>query len=174
MYDNETSVQRYREADLGSMSPEKMIVALYERLCRDLEDARSALSAGDRPTANTAITHAQAIVTELRNALDHQVGGGTIAGNLDSLYEFVFQELLKLLVDTDPVHLDNCTNVLTPLLDSWRQVPAGAGEEAVRRLDVDEAAPGAEPANRTTDGLVQDVHQSSSPTSGEGRLSITV
>ena len=96
MYDNETSVQRYREADLGSMSPEKMIVALYERLCRDLEDARTALSAGDRPTANTAITHAQAIVTELRNALDHQVGGGTIAGNLESLYDFVFQALRGL------------------------------------------------------------------------------
>ena len=173
MYDNQTSVQRYREADLGSMSPEKMIVALYERLCRDLEDARTSLAAGDRPAANTAVTHAQAIISELRGALDHEVGG-EISRNLDALYEFAFQELLNVLVDTDPVHLDNCTNVLTPLLESWRQVPAGAGEEEVRRQDTDEAVPGAEHATRSGDGPVPDGHQSTSPPAGESRLSITV
>lgn len=173
MYDNQTSILRYREADLGSMSPEKMVVALYERVLRDLEDARTALRDGDRPAANTTITHAQTIITELRNALDHEIGG-EIAANLESLYGFVFQELLQTLADTDPVHLDNCTRVLTPLLDSWRQVPAGAGEEEMRRQEGGEAETGAEPATRTSDGPVGDGHTSAAPPPGEGRLSVTV
>lgn len=173
MYENQTSVQRYREADLGSMSPEKMVVALYERLCRDLEDARVAFAAGDRPTANNAVTHAQAIITELRNALDHQVGG-EIAANLESLYEFTFQELLSVLVDTDPVHLENCIRVLTPLLDSWRQVPVGAGQEEGRRQETDESASGPEPAIGASESLVPEGSQAGSPPTGESRLSITV
>lgn len=145
MYDTSFSASRYRQADLGSMSPERLIVALYERVFRDLDQAGDALAAGDIATYNTNVTHAQAIITELRGSLDHGVGG-EIAGNLDSLYDFVFQTLLGSLVDRKPESLDSCRKVLTPLLEAWRQVPPGAGEQEAQRQSAESRSSGANPA----------------------------
>ncbi len=129
---NQYSVQQYRQADLGSMTPERLIVALYERMMRDLEQARTLLADGDRPAFNTKVIQVQSIITELRTALDHSVGGD-IALNLDNIYNYVFQELLMAIVDRDPKRLLDCSAVLQPLLEAWRQVPAGTAENA-RRL----------------------------------------
>jgi flagellar protein FliS len=145
MYDNSQGVLRYRETDLGSISPEKMVVLLYERILRDLEEGANALAAADRREFNDAVIHAQNIVTELRNALDHTVGGD-VAANLDALYDFIFQELLTALADQQIRHLTVCRDVLSPLLEAWRQVPAGAGDEEIRRRAREEAAPGPNPA----------------------------
>jgi len=145
MYDNSLNAQAYRQADLGSMSPEKMIVALYERIFRDLNDACSALDDGELAAYNTLVCHAQSIVTELRASLDHSIGGD-IPGNLDALYDFVFHKLLLALADRDKAHLNACRTVLEPLLEAWRQVPAGAGEKEARRRVGNSTGTGVNPA----------------------------
>jgi flagellar protein FliS len=146
-YSNQGAL-KYREADLGSMSPEKMVVLLYERILRDLEEGANALAAGDRRAFNDAVVHAQNIVSELRNALNHEIGG-EITGNLDSLYDFIFQELLTALADQQELHLTTCRDVLSPLLGAWRQVPAGAGDEEIRRRARETESSGADPAGET-------------------------
>lgn len=143
MHDYRQSVQQYRQADLGSMTPERLIVALYERMLRDLEDARRAIADGRLPDLNNKAVGVQAVISELRNALDHEVGG-EMARNLDALYDYLFQELLLVITDRDPRHLDDCTAVLTPLLEAWRAIPAGAGEHE-RRRRAETASPGSGP-----------------------------
>jgi flagellar protein FliS len=132
MYSN-LGVQRYRETDIASMSSEKMIVLLYERIAVDLKAARAAIESGNRIEMAKQVNHAQRIISELRSALDHSIGG-EISQNLDSLYDFMFHQTLDVLVDQDPKHLDNCLEVLTPLLDAWRQIPCGTGEKAAQDL----------------------------------------
>lgn len=144
MYGN-LGPQRYREADISSMSREKILVLLYEKAIADIEDAAAALARDDRLTMNGKANHAMRIVTELRSALDH-AAGGQIADNLDSLYDFVFRELLAFLVDRQPEHARNCTQVLTPLLDAWRQIPAGAAEAAAARAEAEAPKAGPIPA----------------------------
>jgi flagellar protein FliS len=160
---------QYRQADLGSMTPERLVVALYERMLRDLEDARTDL-ASDRKTAfNSRVVGIQNIVTELRNALDHEIGGD-LARNLDAIYDYVFQELLLSIVDRDPAHLDDCTTVLEPLLDAWRQVPAGAGEQERRRR----SAIGRDPAGESNEGSGGSSPGTDRSTAGVSTLSVTV
>lgn len=130
MYSN-LGVQRYRETDLNSMSSEKMIVLLYERIVTDLQSARRALENDDRIEMIKQINHSQRIISELRSALDHSIGG-EISRNLDSLYTFLFHEHLEILLDRDPVHLDNCLKVITPLLDAWSRIPNGTGDRAAQ------------------------------------------
>ena len=173
MYDNSQGALRYREANLGSMSPEKMVVLLYERILRDLEEGANALAAGDRRVFNDAVVHAQNIVTELRNALDHTVGGG-VAANLDALYDFVFQELLAALADQQIRHLTVCRDVLAPLLEAWRQVPAGAGDEEVRRRTREAAAPGPNPAIDTPQEGPGSAHGGEPAADETRRLCVTV
>jgi flagellar protein FliS len=137
--------QRYRETDIGTMSPEKIIVMLYERAIRDLEQAGEALARGDRGEVNRLVLHSQTIVAELRGALDHRAGG-EVAANLESLYEWLFREHLALLGAPEARRLDDCIKVLTPLLEAWRAIPAGSAE-AARRLAA-AAGSGPVPATR--------------------------
>jgi flagellar protein FliS len=125
-------IQRYIEADIKSISPEKMLVLLYEKMANDLLEARLAIDANNRVRMADRITHSQQIITELRNALDHEIGG-EISRNLEALYDFMFVEHLETLVDQDPAHIDNCLAVLSPLLAAWRQIPPGATDETQAR-----------------------------------------
>lgn len=121
-------VQRYLEADIQSVSREKLLVLLYEKMGSDLLQARQAISAGDRIGMADRITHSQQIIAELRNALDHSVGG-EISRNLESLYDYLFAEHLAVLVDQDPRHVDHCLLVLKPLLTAWREIQCGIEDE---------------------------------------------
>lgn len=156
MYGNQ-GVRRYRETDLGTMTRERMVVLLYEKMVSDLEDAMRALERGERSTFTNRINHSQRIVAELRGALDHDAGG-EIARNLGDIYDFLFREHLSLLVDRDPRRVAACIDVLRPLLEAWRQVPNGTGEAAAR--DKARGGSGPEPAPGRTGG---DGNQAAAP-----------
>ncbi len=140
MYNNH-GVQRYRETDIKSMSKEKIIVLLYEKMQADLLCAKKAIQAGNRVEMTKNVNHSQRIVSELRGALDHSIGG-EVSQNLESLYDFMFHEHLNVLVDQEEVHLTNCLKVLAPLLEAWRQIPPGTGEQSLKPS-------GPEPATET-------------------------
>lgn len=161
MYSN-LGVQRYRETDISSMSREKMIVLLYERIVTDLQAARRAIENDNRVEMTKQVNHSSRIISELRSALDHNIGG-EIARNLDSLYNFMFHEHLDLMLDRDPVHIDNCLNVINPLLEAWRQIPTGTGEKAAQEQARGTRSPasGPETASRTQET------KRSGPESGE-------
>ena len=130
MYTN-SGVQAYQETNINSMPREKMIVLLYEKVISDLNEVLVAIENGDRVAMTKRTNHSQRIVSELRNSLDHSIGGD-ISRNLESLYDFMFHEHLEMLVDQDPQHAKDCIRVLTPLLDAWRSLPIGTGEQAAR------------------------------------------
>ena len=153
MYSN-LGVQRYRETDINSMSSEKMIVLLYERIATDLKAARRAIDDGNRIEMAKQVNHAQRIISELRGALDHAIGGD-ISQNLDSLYDFMFHQTLEVLVNQKPVHLDNCLQVLDPLLDAWRQIPCGTGEKAAQERVGNRAIAENGPENATDSGKAE-------------------
>ena len=124
-----TGIRCYQETEVQTIGPEKLIVLLYEGLVRYLNQARAALVSRDMAAKARQINNAQAIVLELRNALDHEAGG-TIAGNLAALYNYIFTENINALIDNDPRHIDNNLRVLQPLLDAWSRIPAGTAERA--------------------------------------------
>jgi flagellar protein FliS len=93
MYDP-PSIRRYQEADVNSMGKEKMIILLYEKMITCFQQAEKALERDDRVAMASRVNLAQRIVTELRNALDHEIGG-EIAANLESIYDYIFHENLQ-------------------------------------------------------------------------------
>ncbi len=156
--------RRYRETDLGTMTREKMVVLLYERAIRDLEEAVSALASGDRPRFTQRVNHSQRIITELRSALDH-AAGGEIARNLEAIYDFVFRELLSLLVDREPRRAQSCMDVLRPLLEAWRQLPQALAE-APGRPQGQTGNAGADPAPGSGTGHLGDGGLAAAPRGG--------
>lgn len=140
MYGNQ-GIRAYRQTDLTSMGEEKMVVLLYEKMIEHFQAAEEAAANGKRPEMTRRLNLAQRIVVELRNALDHTVGGD-IARNLNSLYDFMFQEILSMILDQDPRHAVGCKRVLEPLLAAWRQIPPGTADRMRRPQAGAEAASG--------------------------------
>jgi len=130
---NQYGAQRYRETDINSISKEKMIVLLYERMQSDLMGAQKSIEENNRIEMTKKINHSQRIVSELRGALNHEIGG-EVSQNLESLYDFMFHEHLEVLVDLKVKHIENFLKVIAPLLDAWRQIPSGSGDKVAQEM----------------------------------------
>lgn len=121
----------YREADVMSATPERLVVLLYDRMTRDLETAITAQQQGDAVLAVDRVHHSQLIVSELAQALDSDQDT-ELAGNLTALYEYLIHEHRAFLADRNTAHLDDCLKVIRPLYESWRTVAAGSVDSSVK------------------------------------------
>jgi flagellar protein FliS len=126
------ALRGYRTTQAQTSSPLELVVLLYDGALRFLADAERALAAQDVPARATAISKALAIVNELQNTLD-LAKGGAVAEELDRLYDFVQDRLLRVTRDQDPAALAEAQRVLSSLADAWRTVattPAGTAPQA--------------------------------------------
>ena len=126
-------IRKYRENDVVTIGPERMIVMLYEGVVQRLEETRSAIAAGDIPGRALALDRARDIIAELNHSLDFEVGG-EIARNLSALYGFLGREILEARITARTEHLDNALRVIRPVLEAWRTLTPGTAERARSEL----------------------------------------
>ncbi len=89
----------YRENSILTASPGQLILMLFDGAARSMAIAHAAF---ERPkndyrrflVVNRELIKAQAIFTELRNALDHDVGG-EFAKTMDGLYQYYNRRLVE-------------------------------------------------------------------------------
>lgn len=111
-------MNQYQNTLINSSSPEQILIMLYEGAIRFIGQADEALSAGDKSTKAQKICKAVAIISELSNTLDHEEGG-TIAEDLDAIYNFVIRELIKANIQDDQESLRRIKPLLCELKDAW-------------------------------------------------------
>jgi len=110
---------RYMTDSVETMSPGRLIVAVYDRLMLDLERAVAAIEARNVNGAHDALVHAQDIVFELRHSLDTSKWA---AGNqLAAIYDFVLEGLIAANVRKDANVVRSCATIVEPLRDAWRE-----------------------------------------------------
>jgi flagellar protein FliS len=119
-----TVAATYRRNAILTASPEKLVKLLYEGAITNLERSRAEL--GDEKTRRSAVAgeslgKALGIVSELRSALNFEVGG-EIAKNLDRLYEFSIDQISQANVTREPRHVDHTLRVLNTLREGWDAV----------------------------------------------------
>lgn len=110
---------RYASDTVGTASPGRLVVMLYDRLLRDLTTAERAVGVRDVPVAHSALVHAQDIVRELNSAVDTSVWRE--AAQLKELYTWCLEQLVSANTSKDVVHVRNAREVLEPLGDAWSQ-----------------------------------------------------
>jgi flagellar protein FliS len=112
-----------RNAYMGGMvstaSPARLLVMLFERLGADVDRAIAAQETGDPAGAGPHLIHAQDIVLELRASLDHDVWDG--AARLDSIYSWLYRELIRANTSRDVTVTKGCKSVVDPLVETWRE-----------------------------------------------------
>lgn len=142
------TADRFRTDGDGSVSQGRLLVLLYERLLRDLDDAVVGIAARDRDRSHAALVHAQDIVAELDLALDHERWPG--AEQQSAIYRFLLDRLVQANVDQDEVVVRQCRAVVAPLAETWseawRQTSSGASAPPPPVAGVGPDTPGPVPA----------------------------
>ena len=120
----------YLTNDVQTTSPERLVQRLLEKAVRCIEEAGDPSGALDHDTRAARLRRAFDIVAELRGSLDLQAGG-EIAGNLDSLYDFVSQRLLEasLSPGAGAAPLADAARILGILAEAWARIASGETAE---------------------------------------------
>jgi len=112
------SANQYRNMQVTTASPEKILLMLYDGAINFSKIALDRMDQKDVAGKGTYLSKALAIVTELMNSLDREVGG-EIAQNLDKLYLYVIGEFTKANLNNDSKSLENAITILSHLRDTW-------------------------------------------------------
>jgi flagellar protein FliS len=119
----DTAAARYKEAAIDSAPPVKIVQLLYEAAIRHIGQAREIDPAADPRAFGERLRRADAIVAELRMALDPRPAP-ELAAQLNSLYLFVERQLQESLIAPSTEPLVPALDVLQRLLAGWRGVQA--------------------------------------------------
>lgn len=113
-------VNQYQNNQIATASREQILLMLYDGAIRFSKQAKKGLQEGDLEIKGRYIGKVMAILAELSNSLDHEIGG-EIAQNLDALYNFMQQELSKANVKNDVGPIDTVCSMLCELRATWAE-----------------------------------------------------
>ena len=110
------------ETGIGSASPHKLIVMLYDGALVAVLSAQMHMKSGNVPEKGKSISKAiQIIDNGLRASLDKKAGG-QIAEGLDALYEYMSARLLAANIHNDLALLEEVQRLLTDLRETWNAI----------------------------------------------------
>ncbi|NPA12490.1 MAG: flagellar export chaperone FliS, partial [Aquificae bacterium] len=101
-------------------SKEELLLKTYEEILSLLNIAIYSIEEGDIKTKAESITKASDGIAVLQASLDKEKGG-EIAENLDKLYSFCLEELLRANVSNDKEKIKNVIEVLTPVYEGFKE-----------------------------------------------------
>lgn len=113
--------QVHRSSGVESASPHKLIDMLFEGALERIIQAKGAMEYGNVEVKGAKINSAIAIVGGLRESLDSDQGGD-IADNLDALYVYIQNIMMKAHLTNDASLLDEAGSLLGELKSAWRQI----------------------------------------------------
>lgn len=142
----------YQLSQVTHADPVQLIVMLYDGALSRIAQARQRFLEGDKVYGGIAVARAQAIIAELRKSLNLEEGKD-IAENLDRLYRYIHDVLVKSLLEHRTEPLDEAARVLSELRGAWAEVAKQCKEvlEAMSSQPSPQAAP--EPPPPTPAGL---------------------
>jgi len=120
-------IQQYRRVDasgdIETANPHKLIDMLYGGLKDTLNGIRRAIESGQMADKGHALGKALDILQTLQVSLDPQAGG-SIAGNLARLYDYMEQRLTQVNLHNDVLAIEELLTLAESLREAWQTIPA--------------------------------------------------
>ena len=110
-------------------SPQKLIALLLDRALEHVSKAKGAIDRGEVGDMGEAIGKAMTIISSLQASLNFEQGGD-IAKNLNSLYDYLTQQLLKATSEKNVDYLREVSGLLSEIKDGWDSIPADVRDVA--------------------------------------------
>lgn len=111
----------YREREVLTASPEKLVVITFDHVLVNLRRARVAIEAGNIERRVQALTKAREGVMELLTSVDVE-RGGPVAQNLLALYSFAVREMFEVGRTKDVAKLDGIVTVIGNLREAFATI----------------------------------------------------
>jgi flagellar protein FliS len=128
--DAKAAASAYRRSAIETAPPLKIIRLLYEGALRHLDRAAAVGVARPDPAYTENLARADAIVTELRLALDPAQGDPQIALELERLYVFVEDKISAAMHKRDLASIEHARGVLATLLEAWVEIDVAESQAA--------------------------------------------
>lgn len=116
---NRAGANQYRQTAVTTANRGQILLMLYEAAIRNLKKAVECIHQKDIPGKGEAIGKTHDIINELVTTLDFDQGGD-IARELERLYNFMTEQLLKGNLENSVERLASVQKLLETLLDGWR------------------------------------------------------
>ncbi|WP_457642740.1 flagellar export chaperone FliS [Persephonella sp.] len=101
-------------------SKEELLLKTYEEIISLLNIAIMSIEENDVKTKAESLSKVTNVLSVLKASLDFE-NGGEIARNLDKLYDFCMEELLKANLNNDKELIKNVIEVLTPVYEGYKE-----------------------------------------------------
>ena len=118
----------YRQNEVATSSQGKLIVMMYEGALKFVALAIDGIDNQDLSKKGLYINKTHDIINELSCALDMKKGGD-VAQKLESLYQFILHQLTLANIKSDSKALESIVNVLTPLMEAWKELLAKSNND---------------------------------------------
>lgn len=118
--------QAYKQQSVMTMTQGEMLNTLYDGLLKALYTGQKALGSRDYALANQEFIRAQKILNYLKTTLNHKYD---IANNLEMLYNFFLQEIIKVNVKKSEQNLSVVIEMITQLRDAFVQADKNARKQ---------------------------------------------
>lgn len=115
---NTYNMNQYQQNQVGTASPEQILLMLYDGAIRFTRRAISGIEDNRPEMKLSGVAKAMAIIAEFSNSLNHDIGG-QIAEDLDALYNFMMRELTSANLNNDIEKLRNVEKLLVDLRQTW-------------------------------------------------------
>ncbi|NDD91495.1 flagellar export chaperone FliS [bacterium] len=110
---------QYKQTSVRTANRGQILIMLYEAAIRNVKKASECIDRKDVPGKGSAIVKAHDIINELNNTLDFE-SGGDIAKNLERLYMYMGEQLVKANIENKKEPLQQVQKLLETLLEGWR------------------------------------------------------
>lgn len=114
----------YQSVQVTTTDRGRLLLMMYEGAIKFLKQAKAGLEAGDVAKFCRFLSKAQAIIAELMNTLDFEKGG-TIARDLDRLYDFMLFYLTEANLHRDAKRITKTIALLDTIYSAYREIIEG-------------------------------------------------
>ena len=116
---NNFGANQYKQTAVKTANRGQILLMLYEAAIKNVKMATLALDRKDIAAKGLHIGKAHDIINELTATLDFEVGGD-IARNLERLYNFIVEQLVKANFENSKEPLAATQKILETLLEGWK------------------------------------------------------
>jgi flagellar protein FliS len=116
---NNFGANQYKQTAVKTANRGQILLMLYEGAIKNVKLASQAIDRKDLAAKGLHIGKAHDIINELTTTLNFEVGG-EIARNLERLYNFIVEQLVKANMESSKEPLATCQKVLENLLEGWK------------------------------------------------------
>ena len=114
----------YQAVQVTTTDRGRLLLMMYEGAIKFLKQAKMGLEENDIPKFCRFLSKGQAIIAELMNTLDFEKGG-TIARDLDRLYDFMLFYLSEANLYRDPQRITKVIGLIDTIYSAYREIIEG-------------------------------------------------